>query len=82
MKIDAMVFLGCWAEFKVKAGVAAEGPCKVRGYVSGVTMGAPGSRVGTRLLISDDGRSEPYGWDCELFQEDITGAALLSSRPV
>lgn len=82
MKIEPMVFIGCWAEFKVRAGVAAEGVAKVRGYVSGVTLGGPCGRVATRLLISEDGRSEPYGWDYELFQDDITAAALLTSKPV
>jgi hypothetical protein len=79
MKIDPMVFLGCWAEFKVKPGVAAEGAAKLRGFVSGVTLGAPGGRVGTCLLVSSDGSSEPYGWDFELFQDDIVGAALTAS---
>lgn len=84
MNIDPVVFLGCWAEFKVRAGVAApesDGPCKLRGFVSGVTVGAPGGRLGTRLLVSGDGVSEPYGWDFELFQDDIMCAALLSSMP-
>jgi len=81
VKIDPIVFLGCWAEFKVRAGVAAEGVARLRAYVSGVTLGAPGGKVGTCLLLSEDGRSGPYGWDYELFQEDIVGAALLPSRP-
>lgn len=82
MKIEPMMFLGCWIEYHLKADACGGKAYKGQGYVSGVAVGAPGSKFGTRLFISENGDSEPYGWDFELFQDDIKAIALLSSPPV
>lgn len=81
MQIEPMVFLGCWIKYRVKAESCGGKAYSGYGYVSGVGVGAPGSKFGTRLFISETGDSDPYGWDFELFQDDIEGIALLPSPP-
>jgi hypothetical protein len=82
MKIEPMMFLGCWIEYQLKPGVMGLDSFTGRGYVSGVTVGASGGRVGTRLLICEKGEDAPYGWDVEMFADDVKDVSLLSSPPL